>query len=299
MVEKDNYPVVKMCQWLDVSRAGFYEWRHRPVSETGRRRQTLQSLIVDIFNKNRRVYGHRRIHAVLKNSGYRVGLGVVADIMRQHNLFARQVKAYKRTTISDPAGSAPADLIDRDFTATTPGEKLVGDITYIKTGEGWLFLSTVIDLFHKKIVGWSMNNHMRTELICDALTMAKMRGAIKHYAIFHSDRGSQYTSDRFAKYCNNNLPSTKKGNAIRIRRSTGQKGTCYDNALAESFFGTLKNEYVHHETFTTRAESKTGIAEYIEVFYNRQRLHSSLNYQTPQNIEDQYQKTFKQPCPGN
>jgi putative transposase len=219
-------------------------------------------------------------------------VGTVAAIMTAHGLVAKQRKAYKRTTVSDPAACAPVDLVGRVFTANAPGRKLVGDITYIKTGEGWLFLATVIDLFSKKVVGWSMNNHMRTELICDALSMAKIRGAVKHNAIFHSDRGSQYTSDQFKKYCDGN---NKKGkiNRIHIRRSTGQKGVCYDNALAESFFGALKNEYIHHETFATRAEAKTGIAEYIEVFYNRQRLHSSLDYKTPQHTENQYWKLKK------
>ncbi len=137
-----------------------------------------------------------------------------------------------------------------------------------------------------------MNNHMRTDLVCDALTMAKQRGHVNHNAIFHSDRGSQYTSDQFAKYCDDTLSKGHR-NKIRIRRSVGNKKTCYDNALAESFFGTLKNEYVHHQTFTTRAEAKTGIAEYIEVFYNRQRLHSRLGYQTPQHIENEYRKNIK------
>jgi len=214
-------------------------------------------------------------------------VGTVAALMRRAGLVAVQRKAYKRTTVADQAAVAPTDRMNRDFTAAAPGEKLVGDITYIKTGAGWLFLSNVIDLFHKKVVGWSMNHHMRTDLICDALTMAKKRGHVNDNAVFHSDRGSQYTSDQFAQYCDD---TASRGNKkkIRIRRSVGSKGVCYDNALAESFFGTLKNEYVHHETFTTRAEAKTGIAEYIEVFYNRQRIHSSLGYMTPQHAENQY-----------
>jgi transposase InsO family protein len=290
--EKANFPISKMCGWLDVSRAGFYEWRNRPLSETGRKRETLLSLVNHIFDNNRRVYGHRRIHAVLNNSGHQVAVGTVARFMRRAGLIAVQRKAYKRSTVPDPSASAPADLIGRDFTAEAPGEKCVGDITYIKTGQGWLFLSTVVDLFHRKVVGWSMNNNMRTDLICDALTMAKKHGHIKDNAIFHSDRGSQYTSDQFATYCDDTKREGKP-NQIRIRRSAGNTGVCYDNAAAESFFGTLKNEYVHHQTFTTRAEAKTGIAEYIEVFYNRQRIHSSLGYMTPQHVENQHRKNTK------
>ena len=289
--------MTKMCVWLNVSRAGFYDWCKRPLSAREKKRNTLTSLVINIFEKNRRVYGHRRIWVMLKNSGYQVCLGVVSDIMRSHNLVAVQRKAYKRTTVVDPAASAPPDLVGRNFTAATPGEKLVGDITYVKTGEGWLFLSTVIDVFHRKVVGWSMNHHMRTDLICDALTMAKMRGAIQPDAIFHSDRGAQYTSDQFAKYCNNTTAKRNK-NQIHIQRSVGQKGTCYDNAVAESFFATLKNEYVHHHNFATRAEAKTGIAEYIEIFYNQQRIHTSLGNKTPQQKENEYHKK-KLACPEN
>lgn len=290
--EKDGFPVAKMCLWLEVSRAGFYEWRNRPLSETEKRRNTLQSLIAHIFVKNRQVYGHRRIHAMLRNSGHRVSLSRVAAIMARQGLVAVQRKAYKRSTVADPAASRPADLVARDFTADAPGEKLVGDITYVKTGEGWLFVATAIDLYSKKIVGWSMNNHMRTELICDALSMAKSRGAVKHNAIFHSDRGTQYTSDQFARYCSDSERARKK-NRITLRHSVGRTGICYDNALAESFFGALKNEYIHHQTFPTRAEAKTGIAEYIEVFYNRQRIHSGIGYQTPQHTENEYWKQRK------
>ena len=221
--EKDNFPVVKMCDWLNVSRAGFYEWKNRPVTDRVRKTHTLTSLIIHIFDRNRRVFGHRRVHAVLKNSGHQVSLGVVVAVMRKYNLVAKQRKAYKGTTVPDPGAVAPADLVRRDFTATAPGEKLVGDITYIKTGEGWLFLSTVIDVYSKKVVGWSMNNHMRTELVCDALSMAKSRGAVKHNAIFHSDRGSQYTSDQFARYCNNTFPA-KKQSSIHEGYSVGFSG---------------------------------------------------------------------------
>lgn len=300
MMEKDRFPISKICVWLDVSRAGFYEWRNRPLSWTEKRRNTLRSLIAHVFVKNRCVYGHRRIHAVLRNSGHRVSLGTVAAIMTRQGLVAKQRKAYKRTTVSDPAVSAPTDLVARDFTAKAPGEKLVGDITYIKTGEGWLFLSTAIDLYSKKVVGWSMNNHMRTELICDALSMAKTRRAVKHNAIFHSDRGSQYTSDKFAQYCTD-IERKGKKNHIPLRRSVGRTGTCYDNALAESFFSTLKNEYIHHQAFPTRAEARTGIAEYIEVFYNRQRIHSGIGYRTPQHTENEYwkQRNKLHPCPEN
>lgn len=288
--EKGKYPVATMCRWLNVSRSGFYEWESRPISAREKETNTLRSIVVSVFDNSRQTYGSRRVRAVLKHSGYRVGQRRLGRLMREENLVARQIRAYKRTTVPDAGESVPPDLIGRNFTATAPGEKLVGDITYIKTGEGWLYLATVIDLFSRKVIGWSMRNHMRTDLICSALTMAKQRNTVHSNAIFHSDRGSQYTSTQFAQYCEDTQRKNRNNQTI-IRRSTGRTGVCYDNALAESFFGALKNEMVYHTYFATHQKAKTAIAEYIEVFYNRQRIHSTLGYKTPQNIETEYQRT--------
>lgn len=294
-MEKNNYSIAKMCRWLDVSRSGFYAWESRPMSVTKKYRETLLSLIRDIFVSSRQTYGHRRVRVMLKNSGHHISLGRVVALMREAGLVSKQRKVYKRTTIGDRGAVVPIDVIKRNFTATGPGRRLVGDITYIKTGEGWLYVSTVIDLYSKKIVGWAMAPHMRTDLVCDALMMAKKRNGIKNDAVFHSDRGSQYTSNIFAQYCDD-VKRKGRRNRIRIRRSMGNTGVCWDNALAESFFGVLKNEMVHHEQFATRAAAKAAIFDYIEVFYNRQRIHSGLGYRTPQQAEDEYWKTHTKGC---
>jgi transposase InsO family protein len=207
---------------------------------------------------------------------------MVADLMRELGLAAVQPRAYTRTTVPGEHPVASPDLIERDFTAGPgsgpgggaghqPGERLVGDITYLRTGQGWLYLATVIDLATRMVVGWQMTTHMRTTLVTDALAMAIDAGHVPRDAIFHSDRGTQYTSAQFALFCKDN----------HVRTSLGRTGVCWDNAAAESFFASLKNEMYHRQVFTTRARARFAVADYIEVFYNRQRLHSTLGYRTP------------------
>lgn len=173
--------------------------------------------------------------------------------------------AFKRTTISDDSAPVFDDLLKRDFTAQAPGTKLVGDITYLRTDQGWLYLATVIDLYTRMVVGWSMAPHMKTTLIIDAMTMARSHGYLQAGAIFHSDHGSQYTSKAFGAWCRGN----------RIRQSMGMTGQCWDNAVAESFFSTLKNEFYHHYSFETHKAARTAVMRYIEVFYNRWRPHTT------------------------
>ena len=195
--------------------------------------------------------------------------------MAELGLKACQPRAYKTTTQPDPdATGQPADLVGRDFTADEPGVKLVGDISYIRTWAGWLYLATVIDCCSREVIGWSMADHMRTSLVCDAITMAVGRGRVQPDAIFHSDRGSQYTSTEFAVHLG----------AFNLRGSMGKVGQCWDNAMAESFFASLKNKLVYRTVFVTRAKARTAIAEYIEVFYNRTRLHSGLGYTAPAKV---------------
>jgi putative transposase len=184
-------------------------------------------------------------------------------------LVACQPRPWRTTTVAgvDPA---PADQLAGDFSATEPGQRLVGDITYIRTWEGWLYLATVIDLYTKEVIGWSMADHMRTSLICDAITMAHSHRDTNG-AIFHSDRGSQYTSIEFHDHLTN----------YEMTGSMGRTGVCWDNALAESFFASLKKELVYRTVFSTRKKARDAIAEYIEIFYNRQRLHSGIDYRTP------------------
>ncbi len=276
-VKKDCYPVRNMCRWLAVSASGFYDWTRRPSPTSSRRRATLETRVRALFAASRQTYGARRIAAALRASGTPASVRLVRRVMRQAGLRACQPRAYRRTTIPGQA-PAPTDRVRRDFTATRPGTKLVGDITYIRTNEGWLYLATVIDCYSRKVVGWSMADHMRTELIIDAFTMAATRTRIQEGATFHSDRGSQYLSDAYQRVLRHH----------QVHPSAGATGVCWDNSLAESFFGTLKNELVHRENYPTRRTARTAITEYIEVFYNRQRLHSTLGYQTPEHVENLY-----------
>jgi len=281
--EKANYPIVKMCDWIAVSRSGFYDWmtRGRTPTAAERRRSRLTRLITAAFDASRGTYGARRIVVVLRQSGERVSARLVAELMAKEQLKACQPRPWRRTTL--PAGSLAStpDLIGRDFTAATPGTKLVGDISYIRTWTGWLYLATVIDLATRKVIGWSMNTHMRTSLIVDALNMAAGTGTLKPGCIFHSDRGVQYCSVEYAR--------TLKTHGMV--GSMGRTGICWDNALAESFFASLKKELVYRTAFPTPRHARKAIAEYIEVFYNRQRIHSAIGYRTPAQAETDLQTT--------
>ena len=235
------------------------------------RRRRLSGLVSEAFVAGRGAYGCRRVAAELNRRGHACSVGLVAELMREAGLKACQPHRYKTTTVPGERPVTSPDLIDRDFTAGTPGTRLVGDITYLRTGEGWLYLATVIDLATRMVVGWQLAGHLRASLVTDALDMAITHGHVRPGAIFHSDRGCQYTSAEFSLYCKDN----------QIQHSVGRTGVCWDNAAAESFFATLKNEMYHRETFATRAHARFAVADYIEVFYNRRRLHSSLGYRTP------------------
>ena len=277
--EKATYPIAMMCTLLGVARSTFYAWRDRADTATTARRRDLTGHVRRVFDASRGTYGCRRVTAALNRHGIACSVGLIADIMRELGLQACQPRAYKRTTVPGEQPVSTPDLIGRDFTAPTPGTRLVGDITYLRTGEGWLYLATVIDLATRMVVGWQTAPHMRTSLIIDALTMAKNHGRVSRNAVFHSDKGCQYTSTEFAKFCKQ----------IRVRRSVGRTGVCWDNAAAESFFATLKNEMYYRQSFATRARARFAVAEYIEVFYNRQRLHSTLGYRTPAEALTRYQ----------
>jgi transposase InsO family protein len=269
-----------MCQWLDVSTSGYYEWRGRPESATAQRRQQLKELIGDVFVDSDETYGHRRVHAELARRGVHCSVELVRALMRQLGLVACQPQPWRHSlTEADPAAGPIPDLVGRDFTADAPGVKMVGDITYIPTWEGWVFLATVIDCCTKEVIGWAMDDHYRTPLIEAAIRMAARNHHIAPKAIFHSDRGSNYTSEQFAK-------TLRK---LDIRQSVGRTGICYDNALAESFFGALKTERVHRTQYPTRHHAINDIARYIELRYNSKRLHSALGYKTPREVRDEYQ----------
>ncbi|MEU8347998.1 IS3 family transposase [Spirillospora sp. NPDC048832] len=277
--EKADHAIVDMCAWLRVSRSGFYEWRTRPLSATAERRERLKTMIEAIFAANHETYGHRRVHAVLARSGEEASLELVRQLMRELGLQPVQPRPWRPvTTLAGDPGAIP-DLVDRDFTATRPGTKLVGDITYIPTWEGFLYLATVIDCHSKMVVGWAMADHFKTSLITAALDSAAGSIRIEEGCIFHSDRGSNYTSDEFGRHL-----SKKYG----MRRSVGRTGVCWDNAMAESFFGALKNEWLNRMVFATRAKARRAVVQYIESFYNRRRLHSANGYRTPLEVHNEY-----------
>jgi len=262
-----------MCDLLKVPRSSFYAWRNRVETPTQARRRALAVQVRRVFDDSRQTSGCRRVAAQLNREGLECSVGLVADVMRELGLQAVQPRAYKRTTIPGEQPVTPADLLERDFdpASSGPGERFVGDITYLRTGQGWLYLATVIDLATRMVVGWQLAPHMRTTLVLDALRMAITGGYVAPNAIFHSDRGAQYTSREFAAFC------TANG----IRASVGRTGVCWDNAAAESFFAALKNEMYYRHTWRTQARARVAVAEYIEVFYNRKRLHSTLGYRTP------------------
>ena len=264
---------------LGVARSSFYAWRGRVETPTQARRRALAVEVRRVFEASRETSGCRRVAAQLNREGHECSVGLVADLMRELGLRAVQPRGYKRTTVPGEEPVQSPDLIERDFTASGPGERLVGDITYLRTGEGWLYLATVIDLATRMVVGWQLADHMRTSLVTDALQMGIDAGHIHAKAVFHSDRGAQYTSAEFARYCRDQ----------KVRTSVGRTGVCWDNAAAESFFATLKNEMYYRHTFPTRARARFAVAEYIEVFYNRKRLHSTLGYRTPHEALTDYQ----------
>jgi putative transposase len=269
--EKANYKTSWMCALLGVPRSSFYAWRGRAETASAARRRELAVLVTAAFEAGRGAYGCRRVAAQLNRDGHPCSVGLVADLMRELGLRACQPRAYKRTTIPGEEPVISADLIGRDFTAQVPGTRLVGDITYLRTGEGWLYLATVTGLATRMVTGWQLASHMRTSLVTDALAMAISHGHVAAGAIFHSDKGAQYTSAEFARFCT----------ARALRTSVGRTGVCWDNAAAESFFSALKNEMYHRQAFPTRTRARFAVADYIEVFYNRQRLHSTLGYRTP------------------
>jgi transposase InsO family protein len=269
--------VYKMCRWLSVSTSGYYEWRDRPASASQLRRERLAAQVLAVFNASDGTYGYRRVHAELARRGIFCGDELVRALMAEQGLVACQPRPFRVTTVAGDEQPPVPDLVGRDFTAEQPGTKLVGDITYVKTWAGWVYLATVVDCASKMVVGWSIDNHMRTSLVTAALDMAKGRIPIVEGCIFHSDRGTQYMSAEYRKHVRE----------LGMRSSVGRTGVCWDNAMAESFFGALKNELVHRTAFPTEQHARRAIANYIEVFYNRRRIHSGLGYRTPAEVMEE------------
>jgi putative transposase len=270
--------ITLMCRWLEVSRSGYYEWRSRPESATAKRREELKLLVKKAFDDSDGTYGYRRVWWQLARWGVRAGLELVRALMRELGLVACQPRPWRPSTTQQGHPGPIPDLVNRDFTADAPGRKMVGDITYIPTWEGWVYLATVIDCATRKVAGWAMDDNYQTPLITSAIEMAARNLHLPADAVFHSDRGSNYTSAEFAA-------SLER---LGIRQSVGRTGICYDNALAESFNAALKVERVHRTAYPTRKKAKEDIARYIELRYNRTRLHSGLGYRTPQEALNEY-----------
>ena len=270
--------ITQMCEWLGASRSGFYEWRSRPESATAKRQERLRRLIKAIFDDSDGTYGYRRITAQLARQGVVAGLELVRKLMRQLGLVACQPRPWRPSTTQRGVAGPIPDLVQRDFSASEPGEKMVGDITYIATWEGWEYLATVIDCATRKVVGWARADNYKTPLITTAIEMAARNVGLPAGAIFHSDRGSNYTSAEFAGVLER----------LGIRQSLGRTGICFDNALAESFNAAVKVERVHRTVYPTRKKARDDIARYIEIRYNRKRLHSALGYRTPQEVHDEH-----------
>lgn len=273
--DSDSYPVTFMCAYLDVSCSGYYRWRGAGPSTRTTDDSTFTAIITKIYHDARGNPGVRRVRAGLAALGHLLSHKRVHRLMKAVGLQGRHPKAWKRTTIGGDHPVPAPDLIGRDFTAQTPNTRWCGDVTYVKTWNGWAYLATVIDLHSRAVVGWAIADHMRTSLITDALDVAISRRHPPAGVIFHSDRGTQYTSSIFDKYCTDN----------HIRRSLGRTGICYDNAVSESFFATYKKELIHTRPWPTLTDLTRESSDWIENYYNTQRRHSTLEYLTPREYE--------------
>lgn len=272
-----------MCRVLGVSRSGYYAWRKRGPSEHDQEDVVLAAEIVDAFEESRGTYGSPRVHAELQARGFQVGRKRVERHMREQGLVGRPPPKFRRTTDSNHGEPIAPNIVAREFEIDEPDRVWVADITYVWTLQGWMYLAVVIDLFSRRVVGWSMAKHMRVELVLGALSAALgKRVPAEDGLVFHSDRGSQYAAKAYRGAL------AKAG----ITCSMSRRGNCWDNAVAESFFSTLKTELVHDVMFTSPESAKTTIAEWIEVFYNGKRRHSSIDYLSPVEFERRYYETL-------
>lgn len=259
---------------MKVTRSGYYEWKKHE-SALNDDESFLKERIKAIFKLSRHSYGWRRMLRALNQEGIVCNHKKVRRLMKELNLIPKVKKKFKATTNSNHSLAVEPNRLERKFYAIKPNVAFVGDITYIPTEEGWLYLATVIDLCSRKVKGWAMSERMTADLAVSALEMSLVGVAAPKGLMFHSDRGVQYASNAFRKVIEKN----------GMVQSMSRKACCWDNAVAESFFGTLKQELIYHCKFKTREEAKLAIFDYIEIFYNRFRLHSTLNYQTPENVE--------------
>lgn len=274
--EKANASVVRLCRLLGVSTSGFYAWQQRQASRRAREDADLLERIRDVHANSHCTYGAPRVHAELRAHGRWVGKKRVARLMRSAGLAGRCPKPFRRTTVPTATPAAqPPDLVQRNFNPSAPDLLWVSDITYVRTWEGWLYLAVIVDAFSRRVVGWAIADHIRTELATGALQMALKTRRPGPGLIHHSDRGGQYLSAAYISMLA----------AHGVRSSVGKPGTCWDNAVAESLFATLKTELLHRATWPTRQHARMAIFHYLEGFYNRQRRHSRLGFRSPVDFE--------------
>ena len=287
---RETYPVTRMCRTLNVSSSGYYAWRQRPVSAREMANQKLMEKIKAAYRDSMGTYGSPRVYHELKAQGVACSENRIARLMRLRKLRAKQTRCYKSTTKRNRRHPVAPNLLKRDFTAEHPNQKWLADITYIPTREGWLYLSAILDLYARRIVGWAMSARMTSDLTIRALKMALQRRHPRPGLVHHSDQGSQYTDGTYRALLK----------SYGIQASMNGVGTWYDNAPMESFFGTLKSELVHHQVYLTRGDAKPDLFFYIEAFYNRRRRHSTLGYLSPEAFEQQYhqqRQCYLTPCP--
>lgn len=273
---RKTFDVSVMCGVLAVSRSGYYAWRRRPLSPHRQRRTALVEQIREAHSQSRGIYGSPRVHAELKAQGTCVCVNTVARYMRQEGIASRMKRRFRvMTTDSNHDHPIAPNVLNRQFSTDQPDRKWCCDITYVPCAEGTLYLAVVIDCCSRRVVGWAMADHLRAELCLDALAMAIQRRDPAPGLLHHSDRGTQYASAAYRAFLERH----------GLIASMSRTGNCYDNAMIESFFGTLKSELVYHERYDTREQAKRSIFEYLEVFYNRQRRHSAIGYQSPEQFE--------------
>jgi transposase InsO family protein len=271
-----EYKIIRLCEVLNVSSSGFYDWLDRPESNRSRENRELTCKIKACHQRSRGIYGSPKIHKDLVAEGETCSENRVARLMQAADIQSKVARKFVITTDSRNTSQPAPDLLQRDFTTPRRDQVWVSDTTFILTREGWLYLAVILELFSRKVIGWAMSTKNNAELVQDALTMAIWRRGEIGNVIVHSDQGSTYASGNYQQQLRDN----------NLRCSMSRKGECLDNAVAESFFGTLKNELIYHEDYKTRAQARQSIFEYIEVFYNRQRRHASLNYMTPVEYEE-------------
>jgi len=273
---RKQYPLALVCEVLQVSPSGYYKWLKNKISFRAKENQRILDLIKFHHYKSKATYGLPRIYAAIRRQGIIVNKKRISRLMRINNIRAKTKRRFRVTTVQSSKASPSENLVNQNFTASSQNNIWTGDITYLWTKEGWVYLAVVMDIYSRKIVGWSIDSSLSAELVIRALLMAVLHRNPGRGIIFHSDRGSQYTSSKFREALKN----------YGMLQSNSSTGNCYDNAVTESFFHTLKTELIYWEKYQTREEAKRSIFEYIEINYNRRRLHSSLGYLSPVEFEE-------------